>query len=142
LFAPDGAMKYSWEGPNNFTSTDQNPSVPNATVKASGDYIVTIDGVAQDPITVTVNPLPSAFAVNGGGSYCTGGSGVAVGLADSESGVSYQLKRNGSDVGSAVSGTGSGISFGNQTAAGNYTVQAISGAGCNATMTGSVDVMV
>src|SRR4028119_2082801 len=42
-------------------------------------------------------------------------------------------------VGSAVSGTGSSISFGNQTAAGTYTVVATSGT-CTATMTGSATI--
>ena len=46
-----------------------------------------------DNFTITGTPCtgPSAFAVTGGGSYCTGGTGVAVGLAGSASGVNYQL---------------------------------------------------
>ncbi len=91
--------------------------------------------------TVTVNPLPTAFTVTGGGGYCTGGSGVAVGLSGSQSGVNYQLLRGGTPTGSPVAGTGSAISFGNQTTAGTYTVTA-SASGCNATMTGSATVTV
>jgi PKD repeat protein len=33
---------YSWTGPNGFTSTDQNPSIPNATSAAAGTYSVTV----------------------------------------------------------------------------------------------------
>jgi PKD repeat protein len=33
---------YSWTGPNGFTSTDQNPSIPNATSAAGGTYNVTV----------------------------------------------------------------------------------------------------
>ena len=40
---------------------------------------------------VTVNTLPAAYQVTGGGSYCSGGTGVAIGLNNSSSGVSYQL---------------------------------------------------
>ncbi|MES2332513.1 MAG: HYR domain-containing protein, partial [Bacteroidota bacterium] len=36
-----GAASYSWTGPNSFTSTDQNPSVPAVTSAASGIYTVT-----------------------------------------------------------------------------------------------------
>jgi len=33
---------YSWTGPNNFTSTDQNPSILNAPAAANGTYTVTV----------------------------------------------------------------------------------------------------
>jgi hypothetical protein len=33
---------YNWTGPNGFTSTDQNPSIPNAMSVASGTYSVTV----------------------------------------------------------------------------------------------------
>jgi hypothetical protein len=35
---------WAWTGPNNFTSNQQNPSIPNAGVNASGTYTVTITG--------------------------------------------------------------------------------------------------
>jgi hypothetical protein len=86
---------------------------------------------------VTVNPLPTAFNVTGTGSFCEGGTGVAVGLSGSETGVSYQLKRDGGNVGSAVAGTGGAISFGNQIVAGSYTVVAINASTlCMRNMTG------
>ena len=81
---------------------------------------------------------PVAYTVTGGGAYCTGGAGVAVGLSDSDLGVSYQLQRNGTDTGSAVAGTGVAISFGNQTLAGTYTVVAtVASTSCTATMNGT-----
>src|SRR6185369_15330991 len=61
-------------------------------------------------------------ALTGGGAYCTGGSGVSVGLANSDSGINYQLRLNGTDTGATVAGTGSALDFGLQTAAGTYTV--------------------
>ncbi|MCZ2460881.1 MAG: lamin tail domain-containing protein, partial [Chitinophagales bacterium] len=90
-----------------------------------------------------INAKPTAFNVTGGGSYCTGGSGVTVGLSGSESGVNYQLVRNGTNTGSPVAGTGSAISFGNQTVAGTYTVIATNtSTTCTATMTGNVTITV
>lgn len=87
---------------------------------------------------------PTAFNITGGGSYCANISGIDVGLDSSELGVGYQLRRNGTDVGSSVSGTGSAISFGNQTLAGTYTAVAnsLASAGCSSSMTGSVLVTI
>jgi hypothetical protein len=87
---------------------------------------------------------PQVYNVTGGGSYCESSGGVSVGLDGSELGVSYQLQRNGSDIGSSVAGTGSAISFGNQTSVGTYSVVANSTASiaCSASMTGSVLVTV
>lgn len=94
-------------------------------------------------VAVTVNPLPTLYSVTGGGAYCSGGSGVAVGLSGSQSGATYQLRKDGVNTGSPVSGTGSAISFGNQTAGGTYTVVAtITSTSCSQTMTGSVSVTV
>lgn len=91
---------------------------------------------------VSVLGQPTSYTVTGGGAYCPDGSGVAVGLSGSESGVTYQLLRAGSTVGSAVTGTGSAISFGSVTEVGNYTVLATnSTTGCAAAMAGSVDVV-
>ncbi|MBW4362659.1 hypothetical protein, partial [Flavobacterium taihuense] len=72
---------------------------------------------------------PTAYTVTGGGAYCSGGTGSAVGLSNSDTGVTYQLKNGATDVGSPVSGTGTAISFGNQTAAATYTVLATRTAG-------------
>jgi len=93
--------------------------------------------------TVTVNALPTPFTLTGGGSYCAGGTGVAVGLNSSLSGVKYQLALNGVNTGSAVSGTSSAISFGIQTAAGTYTVTGTNtNTTCSTAMTGSASVSV
>jgi len=94
-------------------------------------------------VTVTVNALPMVQTITGGGSYCSGGTGVAIGLANSESGVQYQLKNGANNVGGPLGGTGTSLSFGNQTAAGTYTVVATRTAGgCTAAMTGSATVTV
>ncbi len=93
--------------------------------------------------TVTVNPLPTLFTVTGGGVYCAGGPGLSIGLTGSSIGVIYQLYNGATPVGFPVSGTGSAISFGLQTAAGTYTVSATNSAtGCARTMTGSATITV
>ncbi len=104
-------------------------------------YTLPSGGFASE--TFTVDPLPTAFTVTGGGSYTMGGAGVAVGLNGSQAGVNYQLFNGAAPSGSAVAGTGAAISFGNQTAAGTYTVVATN-ATTNATrsMVGSATVTI
>jgi len=92
---------------------------------------------------VTVISLPTSYNVTGGGPYCAGGNGSAVGLANSQTGVNYQLKKDGVNVGSAVAGSGSALAFGNKTDAGTYTVEATTATGgCTLTMTGNAVVSV
>ena len=92
-----------------------------------------------DSVVVKANPLPTAYTVTGGGTFCTGGSGVAVRLSGSKTGIKYQLKQGGADTGLSVKGTGSAISFGLQSVAGTYTVLATDTTTfCQKTMTGSV----
>ena len=52
---------YSWDGPNGFTSTEQNPIINNATVEMSGSYTctITIGGQSSsNPTEVVVNAMP------------------------------------------------------------------------------------
>ena len=93
--------------------------------------------------TIAVSALPTAYLVMGGGAYCSGDTGVHVGLNNSNTGVSYQLYRAGSPVGSAVMGAGSSLDFGLQTTAGTYTAIATNLAtGCTNNMTGSPSVLI
>lgn len=59
-----GAIKYSWSGPNSYSSTLQNPIIHPATPLMSGNYTVVATDAnncsRNDQVTVTVNPLPSA----------------------------------------------------------------------------------
>jgi hypothetical protein len=100
--------------------------------------------VSANQATPSLCSTPTAFNVTGTGSYCTGGSGVAVGLANSQTGVNYQLYNGASTVGSPVAGTtGSSISFGSQTTAATYTVLATTSVGaCTNAMTGSAVVTI
>ena len=79
---------------------------------------------------------PTTYNVTPAGILCTG---TIIGLDDSEAGVNYQLRRNGTtNVGAPMPGTGSAISFGTINIAGTYTVIATSTInGCVITMNGS-----
>jgi hypothetical protein len=77
----------------------------------------------SDPLAVQINPSPMAYNVTGGGSMCEGSSGLGIGMEDSDTGVEYELFRNGSPAGSIIMGTGSAIPFGTFTLPGVYTSQ-------------------
>ncbi|HEY9176783.1 MAG TPA: hypothetical protein VIN07_03790, partial [Flavipsychrobacter sp.] len=86
---PSGAT-YSWTGPNNFTSNQQNPVLPSTTSAASGSYIVTADRLGckvADTVTVTVKPLPT-FTATSNTPVCTGNN-LLFGVNSSFTGVSY-----------------------------------------------------
>ncbi|MFL5731538.1 MAG: hypothetical protein ACJ75J_18760, partial [Cytophagaceae bacterium] len=102
-----------------------------------GSCVLTMNGNA----TIAVNSNPSIFSMTGGGSYCQGGTGIAVKLSGSQSGVNYQLFLAGSPVGSPVAGTGGIISFGLKTTTGNYTATATNATTlCSSNMSGSAIV--
>jgi uncharacterized protein YjdB len=92
--------------------------------------------------TVSVNPLPTAFALSGGGSSCSGAS-FPIDLPNSEIGVSYQLYNGATPVGSPIAGTGSAISFGPLSTAGTYSVIATNmTTGCSGPMTGTATIAI
>lgn len=51
-----GGTAYSWTGPNNFTSIDQNPVISNASSLHNGEYtcIVTGNGDCDGPVSITI----------------------------------------------------------------------------------------
>lgn len=135
-----GALSYAW---NHGALTDTivvSPMVTTSYTVSGTD----INGcVNTTSVTVFVDPLPLVYSVTGGGPYCANGTGVPVGLANSEAGVDYTLYIDGMATIQVVSGTGSAITFGNQTVAGNYTVHALNTATtCHTMMGGSVSVSI
>jgi hypothetical protein len=142
-FSP-APLTYAWT-PVTFLN---NPSIANPVasgVTATTTYTVTATALnsctATASATVTVDPAP--FTVTGGGAYCSGGSGVPVGLNGSQTGVNYQLFLGANPVGLPMAGSGMALAFGNQTAAGTYTVVATNtSTSCTGTMTGSAVVAI
>ena len=70
---------YSWSGPNNFASTDREPTLANATAANSGMYLVTVTANGctspQGSTNVVVNAPPPTMA------RCTSVLGPQVGGA-------------------------------------------------------------
>jgi len=67
---PSGMTTYSWTGPNGFTSNVQNPTIPNVTAAASGEYFLAVSnayGCSSSASTwVTIYANPAATAENNG----------------------------------------------------------------------------
>ena len=92
-------------------------------------------------VTISINPLPTAYAIGGGGNYCSGSTGHHVTLSNSQIGVLYQLFIGGLPSGSPVAGTGGLLDFGTQTTTGTYTIIATNTTtGCTRIMTGSTTI--
>lgn len=72
-----GGTIYNWSGPGGFTSSSQNPSIPNANPSMGGVYSVTVTDVNNCSSTsntvVVVNPIPTPNA-NNNSPVCTGQS--------------------------------------------------------------------
>jgi len=94
--------------------------------------------------TITVNPLPTAYAVSSTSSnYCAGGTGVHITLANSDGGINYQLYNGATAIGSPMPGTGSSIDFGFVLPSGSYSIKGVNAVtGCVNTMTGGAAVVV
>jgi PKD repeat protein len=69
----------------------------------------------------TLYETPTAYFLEGGGGYCEGDPGAELTLANSETGVDYELYFEGTPTGNIVAGTGASISFGYVTDEGLYT---------------------
>ena len=115
--------QYEWDFDND-GSYEVNSGSNNTrtyTFGTSGTHTVglriTTDQGCQDTTTntVTVDASPVVFYVTGGSSYCTGDLGVQVGLSNSETGIEYQLKIDGSNIGNPVEGTGSPLTWPDRT---------------------------
>ncbi|MHC1705522.1 MAG: PKD domain-containing protein [Tenuifilaceae bacterium] len=93
--------------------------------------------------TITINTLPSIYNVTGGGNYCQGGIGSAIGLSNSQTGVHYELWLDGSTIVADLIGTtGLPLNFGNLLSAGTYSVKAITASSCSVSMNGSVTISI
>ena len=125
-----GTVTYSWTGPNGFTSSVQNPTIPNATAAASGTYslVVTGGGCTSPPATVNVvvNQTPTVAVVKTD-ILCNGTStGTATATATPTGTYTYAWSPSGGTAAAATNLT-----------AGTYIVTVGSG---SCTATGSVTI--
>jgi hypothetical protein len=116
--------------PLNAISVANNNALPITSPAITTDYwgitrSSTTPDIGASEFIGLVCTIPTVYTVTGGGNGC-GSTGVPVGLSNSQTGVNYQLKLNGVATGGLVAGTGAALSFGNQTVAGTYTVDATS----------------
>lgn len=84
-------VAYSWTGPDNFVSTDQNPAITNTTTAMSGSYIVTVtkDGcTSADTTTVLVKQQPVATTTSSNSPLCAGDN-LLLSIGTSATGSSY-----------------------------------------------------
>ena len=132
---PTGAnYSWAWTGPNNFTSTQQNPTVTSPTLLAAGTYTVALTvpncGSVNATTTVTVNPGPTVNVspvtiCEGGSTTLTASSPVA--------GGTYSWSLNGT-----VLGTGATLAV-SPLSTTTYTVDYTAG-GCTGTANVTVTV--
>lgn len=137
---------------------NSSPYTLTPAVTAAGTYSITavrdVNGtvpgtVFGSDVVLTVITVPnSTYSITPAvpTSYCTGDPGVAVGLDDSDLGVTYQLLLDGNPSGAPVAGDGAAITFGDRTVAGTYTVEATDdldvSASCSEIMAGTLVISI
>jgi len=141
--ASGGTGNYAYEWSSNpvgfFSSAAQVAAYPQV---STSFFVWVFDGntYAFDTVEVQVNTPPAVFNVTGGGGYCIGQQGVAVGLSGSQPDNSYTLLLNGETPLATFSGTGLALDFGWQSEIGIYSVLAENPSGCSEVMNGQVTV--
>lgn len=86
-------FNYTWTGPNNFTSNEQNPIITNATIAMSGMYNLTVTAgncIAFSSVEITVNSLPDFNVVNENVVICEGQSSVIEVVPTSVINIAYE----------------------------------------------------
>ncbi len=126
---------YIWE----LSPTDAGTLTPNGTEATfesdgswTGSYTISVradnscgDGIWSTPISCSLNLTPAPFMLSDGGAMCEGSTGIEITQNGSETGIDYELYRDNVYTGTTLSGTGSPLSYGNQTDEGTYTVMGI-----------------
>jgi hypothetical protein len=134
-----GTIIYGNGGPVNFPLQ----TAPGAYTITALDTASGCSNTMQGSKSIVVSQLPTIFNITGGGHFCSGGSGVQVGLNNSQTGVRYYLLLNNVATGSAIFGNSSSINFSAQTTAGTYTITALdTSTGCASTMSGSKSIVI
>lgn len=108
-----GSGTFSWTGPNGFTSTQQNPTIPNSDPSMSGTYTVTVTDAsctATATTDVIVDPAPVVDPVSDQ-TVCAGAATSAVNFTGSFASTSYDWSNDNTSIGLAANGSGDIASF-------------------------------
>ncbi|PQJ10519.1 hypothetical protein CJD36_011120 [Flavipsychrobacter stenotrophus] len=146
---------YTWSGPGGFSASTASSATTNSAnatsmpaAPANPVYTLSVvdangcSATGINTVTTTVGS-PTIYTVTGTGGYCTGGTGIVIGLNGSQSGTNYQLYNGATPVGSPVAGTGSAVGFAAVTAAATYSVTGTDGtSGCSIGMSGTAAVTI
>lgn len=131
-----GGVSYSWMGPNNYASNQQNPIISNAAPLMNGNYIVTVTDangcMNANAATVLVNSLP-VITASANGPLC---AGTALNLSAAGA-MSYQWSGPGGFSSTQQNPTVSNVQI---SSSGNYFVTASDANGCTGSDTVNVIV--
>ncbi len=120
---------YAWSGPNGFSSTEQNPTIGNATTANAGTYTLVVTSAnecaAEATTEVVVNATPTLIASNTG-AYC---AGETISLSAASDAASFVW--NGPNGFTSIIQNPT-VENATTTNAGTYTVVATSANGCTA----------
>jgi PKD repeat protein len=120
-----GAINYLWNGPNSFSSTDQNPTISSATTSMSGAYKVKAtmgSCFSEASVNVTIKPTPAiSTAIPKDPTSCASSTGTISlnGLIASRS-YTVNYSKNGSPLSLTALSDGSGTLIITNLTAGTY----------------------
>ncbi|HOX77050.1 MAG TPA: Omp28-related outer membrane protein [Bacteroidales bacterium] len=125
------ATTYVWDVEPDAAGTISGPD-PVATFTLAPGYLGTYtikvradndcgNGTWSQGLNCAAYMTPSEYTLSDGSGYCEGSDGIELTLDGSQNGVDYELYLDGDPTGQIMAGTGSAITFGNQTEQGIYT---------------------
>ena len=133
------ATTYTWNGPDGFTSTDQNPAAITVNTASSGVYTLTATNtcgsasVTTAPVTVNPTPAPSIS----GSAIILSGNSTTLTISGAANDVVAYTWTGGSGLNATLDGTGIFIFTVSPASTTVYSLtSAVSGAGCSTTVTG------
>jgi gliding motility-associated-like protein len=139
---------YSWTGPNSFTSTSQNPSIPNVQLVNAGTYsvTVTVNNCTSVPSTTTVvvNPQPSISNISFVNPTTCGGTNGSIILSGLQPNTSYAINYifNSSSVGPVnITSSSTGTVTIAGLSAGTYSNITVTINGCSSSSAGPVTLV-
>ena len=139
-----GPITYAWTGPNGFTSTEQNPVIPNANVTMNGIYSVVVlssVGSCHSPaatVNVTVNQRPNISGSSNSNPTVCGSATGSITLTGLTSSASYIVKylKNGAPVTVTLIANSAGNVIINGLTAANYSDVYVALTGCVSNLVG------